>query len=163
MAFIALSTAEIQSGKATKQELFQKTKDNFDDHESRISDLEASATSTDPFVFTVQGMAPIQDELSIIRVPFGITVTGVKLFVWQAGNAGTVTVDVERKVGAGAWATILTSTIASAYTAGDYDLVNAAGISIPSIAAGSFLRLNIDSMQSGLSGFQVIIEYTVSI
>lgn len=163
MAYSAITAGQIASGQPTAQELFTKTKDNFIDHETRISDLEASATSTNPLVFTVQGMAPVVDELSIIRVPYGITVTGVKLFVWQAGVSGTVTVDVERKVGAGAWSTILTGTIASAFGAGDYDLVNAAGIAISALTAGTFLRLNIDSMQAGLSGFQVIVEYTVTV
>lgn len=163
MAFSAITAGQIASGQPTAQELFTKTKDNFDDHEARISDLEAFATTTNPLVFTVQGMAPIVDELSVMRVPYGILVTGVKLFVWQAGVSGTITVDVERKVGAGAWATILSSTIASAYTAGDYDLVNASGIAISNLTAGTFLRLNIDSMQVGTSGFQVIVEYTVNV
>ena len=45
MAYESFNNSEIQSGRPTKQELFQKEKDNFDDHEDRISSLENSTAT----------------------------------------------------------------------------------------------------------------------
>lgn len=162
MAFVPLTSAQIVAGEATKQELFDLIKENFDDHESRIADVEAFTTSTIPFEFDVQGAPFPGDGQAFLRIPISITVTGVKVTSWIAGTAGTLTVDIERKVGAGAWATILNAPISTPYTDGDYNVESSSGIAIPSIAAGTFLRLNIDSMQDGMSGFTVQVEYTVN-
>jgi len=163
MAFTALNSSEVASGEATRTELFTKIKDNFDDHESRLSDVEAFTASAQPFTFMIDGQGVVGDGKDYIRIPFGITVSGVKLFVKEAGLSGTVTVDVQRKVGAGAFASILSSTISSVYTDGDLFVVSASGIAISVIPAGSFLRLDIDAVQLGASGYDVIIEYTVTV
>jgi len=42
MAFDPVNNQSIVAGKPTKQEIFKKTKDNQDDHEGRISDLEST-------------------------------------------------------------------------------------------------------------------------
>lgn len=40
MAYSALTTGEITEAEATKQQIFQKIKDNFEDHESRLFTIE---------------------------------------------------------------------------------------------------------------------------
>lgn len=42
MAFTALTSGQIASGEPVTADLWTKTKDNFDDHETRIGDLELS-------------------------------------------------------------------------------------------------------------------------
>lgn len=163
MAFTPLNSSEILAGEPTKQELFTTIKDDLDDHEARIADNEAFTTSTLPLVFEVQGQGEVIDGLAYIRVPFGISITGVKLFIFEAGSSGTLSVDVQRKTGAGSFASILAGNITAAYTSGDLFVVAASGVAISSIAAGSFLRLDIDALQLGVSGFQVLVEYTVNV
>jgi len=163
MVFDALTTNEIASGEPTKSEIFTKALGNFNDHESRISDLEAFAASAVPLVFNIVGQGVIGDGKDYIRVPYGITVSGVKLFIKKAGVSGTITVDVQRKVGAGAFSSILNSVVASPYTDGDLFVEPDSGIAIASIAAGAFLRIDIDSVQEGATGYDVIIEYEVTV
>lgn len=163
MAFTVINSSEIAAGEPTKQELFGKIKDNFDDHESRIGDTEAFTTATVPFIFEVVGQGRVVNGTTYIRVPFSITLTGIKLFVFKAGTSGTLTVDVQRKVGVGAFATVLSSAVSSAYTDGDLFVQADSGLAITSIPAGAFLRLDISSIQIGAEGFQVIVEYEVNI
>lgn len=163
MAFTTIPNAQIAAGEPTKQELFQLVKDNFDNHETRIANTEAFTTATIPFFFQILNSSLVGDGLAHIRLPVSITVSGVKVTVPQPGTAGTLTIDIERKVGAGAWSSILSSTISVVYTAGIPTVTADAGIAIPTIAAGSFLRLNVDSSQAGLKEALIEIEYTVTV
>lgn len=160
MAFTALTTAQIQVAEPVTQNLFQKTKDNFDDHETRIGDLEAEASANIPLVFYVAGEGRVRDALSEMRIPFNITVTNVILRVWQAGSSGTLDIDVQADTGSG-FATILSSNITLAFGAGDRATASAAGLVTTDIDAGDDLRLDVDSKQTGASGFSVEIFYTV--
>lgn len=161
MAFTVITSAEIAAGEPTKQDLFQTIKEDLDDHETRITATESFTVNTVPFKFDVQGPGQVSDGVSYIRIPYNITVTGVKLFVWKAGTSGTLTVDVERKVGAGSWSSILTTPVSAVYTSGDVFVQADSGLAITSIVAGGFLRLNIDAIQSGAQGFSVIVEYSL--
>jgi hypothetical protein len=53
MAFITIPTADIAVGKPTKKSLWQKIKDNFDDHETRIAALSAGANKVVVFEYYV--------------------------------------------------------------------------------------------------------------
>lgn len=162
MVFTPLNSTEVLPGKPTKSELFTKTKDNFNDHESRIADTEAATVNTVPFEMGIAGQPQVGDGMDYFRVPFPITVTGVKLVVWEAGTASTLSVDVQRKSGVGAFATILTGNVTAAFSAGDLSVSSAPGLSITSLAAGDFLRIDVDSVQHLMRGFTILVEYTVS-
>ena len=44
MAFVSITDSEIEVGRPVKKELFQKIKDNLDDHETRIGGVESLTT-----------------------------------------------------------------------------------------------------------------------
>jgi hypothetical protein len=159
MAFVVISNSQIAAGEPTAQDLFQAIKDDLDDHESRLSDVEAAATSTRPFIFEVVGPGTVGDGIAYLRVPYNMTVTGVKLSVPVGGTAGTISVDVQRY--SGGYASILTGNVTRAFNAGNPGTSSAPGVAISSIAAGTFLRLDQDAIQDGCQGYMVEIEHTI--
>lgn len=161
MAFSAITTPQIQVGEPTKKELFQKTKDNFDDHETRILDLEASAVSTFPFSFVIKDSGVVGDDVAEIRVPFNITVTSVVLTVIDAGTAGTLDIDVLSNQ-SGSFATILSGgNLTRIFSAGDRSSATSSGITGADIDSGKFLRLDIDGVQTAMRDAFVTIYYTI--
>lgn len=163
MAFTPITTAQIQVGEPTAKDIFQKTKDNFDDHETRISANEAAATNTFPIEFIVTGSGRVLDNASVLRVNYAITLTEVRLTCMNAGSAGTFEIDVLRAVGAGAYSTVLSGgniTLTSA--SGDRASAVQSGLAITSLAANDFLRLDIKDTQTGARDFLVTISYTVT-
>lgn len=160
MPFTALTDEQIATGEPTSQPLFQRIKDDFDDHESRLADLEAGSASSTPLAFEVFGKldsSHVDDEVVIMRVAQNMTLTGCRLLVGTAGSSGTLQVDIKYKRAAGAWTTILSAAMSSAYTEGDYDVVSGA-LAVTDIQAGDLLRLDLQSVQTDMVNFGVYIE-----
>jgi hypothetical protein len=165
MSFTTITSGEIASGEPVTSTLQTKIKDNFDDHESRIQDLEGgSATVYPPLIMRVNGpygYYSAADGILKTTLNFPITVTGVRILVDVAGTSGTLEVDVEYKRGGGSWTTIMTTKPSVAYTAGN-DALSSNGVvnaSQADLQAGDILRLNIDSIQVAGNGFLVRIDY----
>lgn len=53
MAYTPINSNEIEVGDALKKELFDKIKDNFSDHETRINNFEAGSGKIDIFKFPI--------------------------------------------------------------------------------------------------------------
>lgn len=161
MSFLTIVSSWITSGKPTKQELFQRIKDDLDDHESRLSDVEAATVNTQPLKFLAQGQDVVGDRRDLIRVPYAMTVTGVRIVMHVPGISGTLSVDVQRQAVAdvGSFATILSANATLAFNGGTVS--SSPSIAIASIPAGALLRLDIDSVQLGGQDFDVEIEHTV--
>lgn len=160
MAFTPLNSSMIAAGKPTRQELFTVTKDNFDDHETRITSLEGSIGQSIPIDFSITGEVSqgyVMDGLLHHRVHQNITVLGVRLVTMDAGSAGTIEIDVKYKRGANPFATILTSNITQVFSAGDY-AVSSGVIAVPSLLLGDILRLDVVSVQTGAREVHVYIE-----
>lgn len=110
-----------------------------------------------PIVFDVFGVPRVQDGILFHRVDAAITLNTFRVIVNDAGTSGTLTVDMEYKRGAGAWTSILSSPVSIASSSGD--LAAAVGtLSVTSLDAGDFLRLNVDATQASIESFSVIVE-----
>lgn len=167
MSFTALTTSQIQVGEPVAQELFQKTKDNFDDHETRISANEAAINVYRDDFFHVFGdsywvHAPIDGVLTS-RLNFAISVLSARLYVVDAGSSGTLLIDVEYKRGAGAWTSIYATQPSVAFGAGDLAVdsngVLSNDVISNGLSLGDYLRLNIDTGQVGNKEFFVAFAY----
>lgn len=161
MAFTAINSNNIESGDPVTKNLWDKTKDNFDDHESRINDLESSSDNNGPkLVFDVIGQGGVLDGAAYELIRENLTITSVLLFVKEAGTSGSVEVDIEYKRGASAFTSILTGTISSAFGSGDFDTVSGS-LAVTDLNTNDILRLNINAIQTDASGFQVILKTQV--
>lgn len=161
MAYNAISSLLIQAGKALKQELMSLVKDNFDDHESRLTTVEGVVNVYRPIRFRVTNYEEFvpATEVDVERIPFAMTLQGVRLLVLDAGSAGTVEVNLEYKRGGGAWTNILTTNPSVAFGAGDYALSSNGVLSVTSLQAGDLLRLNIVTAQTGNEEIIVYVDF----
>lgn len=163
MAFVALNSTEILSGKPVKNDLTLKIKNNFDDHESRIGVLETAIGSFRPIEFVVQGeywrYGGSQTEVMIDRMNYNMTLTAARLMIKTAGTSGTTGIDILYKRGAGAWTSIFSTTPSVLYSVGDYGISTNAIFSTTALLAGDLLRLDILSVQTLGNGFDLQLEY----
>lgn len=77
MAFSSISSAVIAVGQAIKAELWGKVKSNFDDHETRLNQVESSSSKLEIIKFYVLNGS----EFS----------TGTGLFYWESNDTFTIT------------------------------------------------------------------------
>jgi hypothetical protein len=158
MAFVSLTSANLQTGEPVKSEILTQIKDNEDDLNSRLSTVEGTSNVYPPLYFTVVGNGQVKDGLALFRVPFDIAILGVRMFIFEKEGtvSGTLTVDVE-KYHSSTWSTILSSTIST--SSGTLYTVNSGTLSVTSAVAGDLIRLNQDSVMTGCLGYQVVFEY----
>jgi hypothetical protein len=162
MAFSALTTAQIAVGEPTAREIFLKSKDNFDDHESRIVALENSVNAILVIEFNAAGPYSLkgpQNEVMFTRISNNITVQGARLISQTAGASGSLEIDIKYKRGAGAWTTIFSTRPSVSSASGDYISSTNAVISVTSLLAGDLIRLDITAVQSVGVGFDFNLEY----
>lgn len=160
MAYTPFNNAEIAPSEPNKTELWEKAKDNFDDHETRINATEAATQNFPPMGFVISGPGFVADDIKTIRIPFDVTILGARLTVVQSdGSGGSMTVDLQSDNG-GPFASILTSTITLASGGGRGATAAAAGIATTDLDSGDLIRLDIDAIMTGSpDGFHVDIQY----
>lgn len=166
MAFTPIGSTEIESGKPVTTSTQGKIKDNFDDHEERISVIESgTATTYPPLIFRVSGnysVAGAVDGVLKTTTNFPIQVTGVRLLIDTAGSGGTTEIDVKYKRGVAAYTSILTTKPSVASSSGN-DALSSNGVVNPShdtLQAGDIIRLDLTSVQTNGVGFTVRIDYS---
>lgn len=162
MAYTAFSTADIEAGDPVSQELWDLTRTNFADHETRISTNEAAlANQFLPIQFLIIGghWKAGTTGLAFFRVQFDITLTDARLYLPQDGDSGTTTVDVEvSAAGGGSFTTIFSSKPSLASGGGDHSL-DQGTLSTTDIDAGELLRLDLDAVQVGSGEIHLILAF----
>lgn len=148
MAYTEVPTTLIESGDPVTTTLWNTyVRDNFINHESRITSLEGgSAVSYMPMYFEIDGPLAARDDVGLIRLPWDMTVLAGRLIIKEAGDSGTTSIDFEYKRGAGAWTTLFSVKPQTSSTT-DYTL-NTGTLSVTSLLSGDLLRMNIDTVQS---------------
>jgi len=119
MAFISIPSSLIQVGKAVKKELFDKIKDNFDDHETRINGIELGANKVEVFNFEVIGFINNYTAAELVqigthRATSDFTLTEAKLTLMNGSSgassttSGVLSIDLQISSDNGVtWATVL--------------------------------------------------------
>lgn len=171
MVFDPINSEEISAGEPTKQELFTKTKDNFDDHESRITTNEGAVNAFLPIpdgegidgrygVFT-SGITAFH----YFRITFNLTITAARLLIITAGGSGSTEVDVLFDRGAGFGGnSIFTTKPSVAFSDGDLAFsVNAVLDGTKKLLeAGDLIRYDLTAVQGGTpnpNSFKIFLEY----
>lgn len=161
MAFNPFLNTEIESGDPVTQDLWNKTQDNFDDHESRIVSLEGgSAVAYLPLVWGARDRFSTRDDIGIYRLPFGISLLACRLLVVTAGSSGSTQIDIKKKTGAGAWTSVFSTLPSVPHTDGNFAISTNAVFGITTLAAADLVRCDITTIQGGEpSGIQVYLEF----
>lgn len=168
MAFIAITTSEINPGEPVAGTTQTKIKDNFDDHESRMTSLESgSATIYPPIIFRVNGFYADDGVLvGILKdtINFNLEIQGVFLIIDEAGISGTTELDILYKRGAGSYTSIFTTKPSVAFGAGNDAISSNAVLHSTNklLQAGDFIRLDTTAVQLDGKSFTVRIDYVKS-
>jgi hypothetical protein len=167
MAFSAISNTVIQVGKALKQELFQKIKDNFDDHETRIASVEGGASKI--IIFDEMVVSSVKlvvvEGIAYWRAPSAFTLLDAKVGVHDISAlslSGTIEIDIQKSSSldfTSAASIFTTKPSLNFATATSYDESTNAALDSgqSSVSAGDFLRFDIDAFPTGdtLTKFQL--------
>ena len=104
MAFTPLDPADIEVGKPVKKKLFQTTKDNFDDLDSRIGALETGASKVDVFICEIANLGQyvngtILERIMLHRASRDLRIINVQVYVLASSSGalptgGTLEYDV---------------------------------------------------------------------
>lgn len=165
MAFSSITSGEIASGQPNKNTLWNKVKDNFDNHESRIADLEIGTNiQYPPIIMRIDGdPSAMAGETNVLKTTcnFNLRITGIRILVDQAGASGTYEIDIQKKSGVSAYTSVLTTRPSIAYSAGSDTLSTNAVLhsTHKDCLSGDLLRLDINTVQSGGKNFLVRIDY----
>lgn len=165
MAFSAITSGEITSGKPVAATTQTKIKDNFDDHEARIESLESSISNFLPIILSVNGYYFVATNVLKTTANSSLTITGGRILINTAGSSGTTQVDILRSrasVSGGAYLSIFSTKPSVASSAGN-DALSSNGVldlTKVDIIAGDILRLDITSAQVNAVGFEVRLDYT---
>lgn len=158
MSYVAIDDNEIDVGDPVKKELFDKVKDNFDDHETRISAIENGSQKINVFKSVVlnASSASTLTGLAYFKADFAFNLIDATVQIFEKGSlTGTLEIDVKKSttdLDNSSFATVFTTEPSIDYsTASDYDestnkVFDAGQVSISS---GDILRLDITSLPSG--------------
>lgn len=163
MAFNPIDQNDIEVGKPVKQDLFQTTKDNFDDHEARIASLAQSAAKVEVFIGELSNLqqyspnnATLQ-RVGLIRASRNFRIINAQIYVLHGGvnqdvapTAGTLEIDVLKGTDLQTLNSIFSIRPAvTTFAEGD---TNATVGFVPSgeiIDQGDWIQLDITSLQTG--------------
>lgn len=160
MSFDTLTTQEITAAEPVASTMLTKVKNNFDDHEDRIQELEATVTEGLPIIFRVNGYYFAKNGVLKSTANSSLTIIGVRILVDVAGSAGILEIDIQRKRGGGSYESIFSSKPTASYSSGnDYLSAGTLDLTKVDIVSGDILRLDITSSQTNGQGFLVRIDW----
>jgi hypothetical protein len=165
MAFNAINSNEIEVGDPVTADLMTKIKDNFDDHENRISDFEGAAVIPVFNALVVMNTSdPDLTGKAYFTAPCDFTISSCYIQIFTKGTmTGSLEIDIAKAATLGAaYTSIFTTkpkiTMASA---ADYDKstnqVFAAG---QAVTAGEILRVDLTSIPGTVVATKFLIVCT---
>lgn len=99
MAFSSIPSLLIDIGKATKKEIFDLIKGNFDDHESRLNTVEGAASKITPWNDVVLNASSASSitHLDDWRVPFNFDLISAHVAIYDKGVlTGILEMDIKK-------------------------------------------------------------------
>jgi len=166
MAFTVITTNEIATGESVKNTTLTKVKDNFDNLDERVTNLEGGSNAVyPPLTFSVSGN-PAKLNLPYTgfmktTINFNIIVTGVRILTDVAGSSGSHEIDIKYSRAGGAYTSIFTTRPSISFGAGNDTLSTNAVLDVNEVDlnTGDIIRLDIINAQTASRNFLVRIDY----
>lgn len=166
MSFIPLTEQEIDSSEPVKSSTMTKIKDNFDDHELRIQNVEGGSAAFPAIILRVNGAYSVLgavDDILKTTINVAINVIGVRILIDKAGVSGDTEIDLKVSRAGGAYESIFvgSSRPSANYTDGNDYLSDSGTIdeSKAHLQPGDILRLDQTSVQEGGVSYLVRIDW----
>lgn len=157
MPFQVINASEIEVGDPVTAQLLGKVKNSFDDHETRIGNVEAASGTVvvfDEVVYNASEFTTLTGLL-IFRASFDFTLTEAKLAIFEKGSyTGFLEVDIQKGASLDPmdFATVFTAKPVINYsTISDYGegVSGSYDVAEKDILAGEYLRLDITEVPVG--------------
>lgn len=160
MAFDPIDNVNIEVGKPVKKELWQKTKDNFDDLDSRIAALEASGSIFEVFNTPILNIAQYADAgvTGIILwkfVPFDMDLIEGQIYVVKAGSSGTIEMDIQKGADIGSLTSMMSTQPSLAFGDGDNVASTNQVFADSSLSEGEIVAIEFTQIQTGVGAIHV--------
>lgn len=165
MAYIAVPDEWIEAGKPTREEIFQRLKDN---QESFNTDIELLKQTSQIDIIDVKiagdigfyGQSDIQERMPVFKAPVTGTMTSFVVTLLEASTSGTLQVEVEKSTDNGVnWNPLLTTPVeVSGTTVGSISgAVNWINAAAQDFNQNDLIRITIPGVQAGQGAFHVSI------
>jgi hypothetical protein len=155
MAFTSISSALIQVGKAIKKELWQITKDNFDDLDSRVASLEVTGSLVQIIdeTFYSATTAATLTGLYFYKIKQNTRITRVEVQIFAKGSisSGSVTIDLKKAATLGGTYTSIMTTLPTINFASAPDYSSNSGAingTLNDLVTDEFIRVDFTSLPS---------------
>jgi hypothetical protein len=166
MAFTTISNTLIQVGKALKREIFTTVKDNFDDHESRINNVESFGNRVEIYnnEILLGSSFSTLTGLGYFKATSDFTLSSCEIQIFETGSISTGTLEIDIKKNTSPDNTGMASVFSIRPSidfsgASDFDVSSNQVFNPASddIEIGDFLRLDVTSLPVGLAKFRLIL------
>lgn len=153
MAFTAISNSAIAVGKAIKKELWDLVKGNFDDHESRLLDVETAGSLIPVFDETIYSAVEASTLTGVLyfRAKQAMKVVRVQVQIFEKGSisSGTLSIDCKKAATLGAAFSTILTTQASVDFSTDPDFTSDDAVinsSLNSLAIDEYIKIDVTSL-----------------
>jgi hypothetical protein len=160
MAFIPLPQSQIAVGKPVREDLWQNTKDNLDDHETRVGGLEQGQPKTEVFRSIIHNplqflSGTVPQVLDMYQAPHDFNLVTAIVTNFRDGTADKIEIDV--RVGATAdpdtHVSVFSTLPSVTFGGGDFVESSNAVFVTQNITQGQWLSDWITSYQVGQKSF----------
>lgn len=165
MTYVPIAPSEIASGEPVSSTVATKIKNNFQNHEDRITAAEnGNLTVYQPIMFSVYGSYSPKagaSEVLVTTANFNLTITGVFLIIKTAGSSGTTEIDLKYKRGSNPWQSVFSTKPSLAHSAGNYAR-STNGVLDPTyveIEAGDLIAIDLPQAQVNANTFFVRVDF----
>ena len=166
MPFITIDPATIEVGKPNKKELWDRIKDNFDDHELRLQAF-SGGSGIAPLINETVNVGSTASSLLTGIIYFEViqeciaTSLAIQFFDKSPATTGLLTVDVKKNTSTNpaGFASIMTSP-ASLNAATDANYTRKTGTintGVQFLPVGTIVRIDVTSLPVGLQNFRVVL------
>jgi len=160
MAFVTHDPSQLEVGKAVRKELWDKTKDNEDDLDSRVSALEASGQKiviiNDDIVNLAQyANGNALEGLVVYEAPLDLSLITAEITVSTAGTSGTVEADVRTGPNRTTLSSVFSTRPSVDFSAGDDAVSTNQVFAVTDIDEGELIVFDILTLQQAMGRLQV--------
>lgn len=163
MAYDAIDLVDIEVGKPTKKEIFEKLRSNQEQFNTDINALQQTSIID---IFNIRfankisqySESEISSRIPIFRAPVSATMVAFKAVLLEASTSGTLEIEIDRSTDEGInWTPLLSSPVQlTGITVGSISgTVNWVDVPSQSFSQGDLLRIRITGVQVDQGSFHL--------
>lgn len=160
MAYTTIPSSQIQVGEPVRKELWQTTKDDLDDLDSRTAALEAAGATEsimDEYIVNLgqYSQGGSTGVIASIRIKQDFNLTEARIHVIRNGTSGTIEMDVKKGNDLASLSSMMSTKPSVGFGAGDNADSTNQIFSTNLIQEGQFLAVEFTQLQAGIGPIHI--------